>query len=68
MRWSITAVEPEDPTRTIPNPERRALDKEIRAARAELARLERQCGAAAGDNPEHSRPTVRGFKIAFGKL
>src|SRR5437870_4802980 len=32
-------IEPEDPTRTIPNPERRALDKEIRAARADLARL-----------------------------
>ena len=29
--------EPEDPTRTVPNPERRALDKQIRAARAELA-------------------------------
>ena len=32
-------IEPEDPTRTIPNPERRALDKEIRAARADLAKL-----------------------------
>jgi hypothetical protein len=30
-------IEPEDPTRTIPNPERRALDKEIQAARADLA-------------------------------
>lgn len=30
-------IEPEDSTRTIPNPERRALDKQIRAARAELA-------------------------------
>src|SRR6202008_5002752 len=30
-------IEPEDPTRTIPNPERRALDKEIRAARADVA-------------------------------
>ena len=30
-------IESEDPTRTIPNPERRALDKEIRAARADLA-------------------------------
>jgi hypothetical protein len=61
-------VEPEDPTRTIPNPERRALDKEIRVARAELAKLERQYGAAAADNPEQRRPTIRGFKIAFGKL
>jgi hypothetical protein len=61
-------IEPEDPTRTIPNPERRALDKEIRAARADLARLEREYGAAAADNTEQRRPTMRGFKIAHGKL
>lgn len=61
-------IEPEDPTRTIPNPERRALDKQIRAARAELAKSERQYGAAAADNTEEHRPTMRGFKIAYGKL
>jgi len=61
-------IEPEDPTRTIPNPERRALDKQIRAARAELAQIERQYGAAAADNTEQHRPTMRGFKIAHGKL
>lgn len=61
-------VEPEDPTRTIPNPERRALDQEIRAARAEVATLERQFGAAAADNAEKHRPTMRGFKIAHAKL
>jgi len=61
-------VEPEDPTRTIPNPERRALDKEIRAARADLAKLEREYGAAAADNAEPRRPTMRGFKIAHGRL
>jgi transposase len=61
-------IEPEDPTRTIPNPERRALDKEIRAARADLARLERELGAAAASNAEQRRPTMRGFKIAYGRL
>jgi transposase len=61
-------IEPEDPTRTIPNPERRALDKEIQAARAELAKLEREYGAAAAANAEQRRPTMRGFKIAHGKL
>jgi hypothetical protein len=61
-------IEPEDPTRTIPNPERRALDQEIRAARADLARLEREYGAAAAENAEQRRPTMRGFKIAHGKL
>ena len=61
-------IEPEDPTRTIPNPERRALDKEIRAARVDLARLEREYGAAAADNTEQRRPTMRGFKVAHGRL
>ncbi|MBO0758321.1 MAG: hypothetical protein J2P54_20920, partial [Bradyrhizobiaceae bacterium] len=61
-------IEPEDPTRTIPNPERRALDKQIRAVRADVARLEREYGAAAADNAEQRRPTMRGFKIAHGKL
>ena len=61
-------VEPDDPTRTVPNPERRALDKEIRGARGEVAKLEQAYGAAAVDNPEGSRPTMRGFKIAHGKI
>jgi Transposase protein len=61
-------IEPEDPTRTIPNPERRALDKEMRVARADLARLEREYGAAAAGNAEQRRPTMRGFKIAHGRL
>ncbi|HET7910993.1 MAG TPA: hypothetical protein VFL49_03105, partial [Pseudolabrys sp.] len=61
-------IEPEDPTRTIPNPERRTLDKEIQVARADLARLEREYGAAAATNAEQRRPTMRGFKIAHGKL
>ncbi len=61
-------IEAEDPTRTIPNPERRALDKQLRAARTELAQIEREYGAAAADNTEQRRPTMRGFKIAYGKL
>jgi DNA-binding CsgD family transcriptional regulator len=61
-------VEPEDPTRTVPNPERRALDKEIRDARLELHQLEQAYGAAAADNTEGRRPTMRGFKIANAKI
>ena len=63
-------VELEDPTRTMPNPERRALDKDIRNARADLAKLEREYAAAATENTKQRRPTRRGFKIAqdkFGK-
>lgn len=61
-------VEPDDPTRTVPNPQRRALDKKIRNARAEVARFEQAYGAAAADNPEGRRPTMRGFKIAHGTI
>ena len=61
-------IEPEDPTRTIPNPERQTLDNEIRTARAAVAKLERELGAAAAANAEHRRPTMRGFKIAHRKL
>jgi len=61
-------IEPEDPTRTIPNPERRALDQQIRNARSELAALEREYGAAVADNSEQQRRTMRGFKIAHGRL
>ncbi|MDI7268909.1 MAG: hypothetical protein QME96_13040, partial [Myxococcota bacterium] len=61
-------VEPDDPTRTVPNPQRRALDKEIRSARVEVAKIEQAYGAAAMDNAEARRPTMRGFKIAHGKI
>jgi transposase len=61
-------VEPDDPTRTVPNPERRTLDKQIHSAQAELAELEWAYGVAAVDNPEGRRPTMRGFKIAHGQL
>lgn len=61
-------IEPEDPTRTIPNPQRRALDKQIRAARGDLTKLEHQYGVAAVHNAEQRRPTMRGFKIAHGRL
>jgi hypothetical protein len=61
-------IEPEDPTRTIPNPERRVLDKEIRAARADVTKLERELGSAVVNNAEQRRPTMRGFKIAHSRL
>lgn len=61
-------IEPDDPTRTVPNPARKALNKKIRDARAEVSKLETAYGAAAIDNPEGKRPTMRGFKIAHGKL
>ena len=56
-----------DPTRMVPNPKRKAIDKKLNAAKADLAKLESEYGAAAFDNRENERRTVRGFKIANGR-
>lgn len=57
-------TEEADRERTVPNPERAAIDKELRAAKQELERRRAALGQAALDNPEAQRPTMRGFKIA----
>lgn len=62
------ALEPDNPARDVPNPRRKALAVQLREARAELTRLQAEYGRAVVDNPERLRPTVRGFKIAHGKL
>lgn len=59
-------VEAADPTRMVPNPERKKIDKELAAAKADRAKLEREYGAAAFANKEDQRRTMRGFKIANG--
>jgi transposase len=61
-------IEAEDPTRTVPNPQRRALEQQIHSARSDLCAIEREYGAAVADNPEQKRRTIRGFKIAHGAL
>jgi transposase len=62
------AVVPDNPAREVPNPKRRELTAKLEQARAEFARLTAEYGAAALLNPEQARPTMRGFKIAHGKL
>ncbi len=61
-------AEAADPTRDVPNPRRKDLDRQIKEKRAELAKLEQEYGEAAIDNEESARPTMRGFKIANGAL
>jgi transposase len=61
-------VEPDDPNRSVPNPAWREVDREIKAARVALTKLEKDFGKAAIENSERKRPTMRGFKIAHGKL
>jgi transposase len=58
----------DDPGRDVPNPRRNELDAELRKARAEMAQFAAEYGAEAFSNPERARPTMRGFKIAHGKL
>lgn len=62
------AVEPDDPTREVPNPQWAALDAELRRAQAWLDRLQAEYGLEAFTNLEQHRRTMRGFKIAQGKL
>jgi transposase len=59
---------PDNPLREVPNPARRDIDIKLRQARAELAEIEAQYGLAALQNPEQARPTIRGFKIAHGRI
>ncbi|TAN56544.1 MAG: helix-turn-helix domain-containing protein [Magnetospirillum sp.] len=61
-------MEPEKEDRTVPNPRRRAVDKQLATARAELKQVQALYGQAAAANAERERPTIRGFKIAHGEL
>ncbi len=61
-------VESEKEGQTVPNPERRRLDKKLAAARSELKAVQARYGAAAAANKEVRRPSMRGFKIAHGKI
>ena len=62
------ATEPDDPAREVPNPKWNELDGQLRQARATLKVLPAEYGLKALLNPESRRPTMRGFKIAHGKL
>ena len=61
-------VLPEDPTREVPNPARKVLEAKLRQAHAEVDRLQAEYGLEALTNPECLRSSIRGFKIAHGKL
>jgi transposase len=62
------AVVPDDPAREVPNPVWAAVDAQLRQAQARLDRLQAQYGVEAFTNLEQQRRTMRGFKIAQGKL
>jgi transposase len=62
------AVVSDDPTREVPNPVWAAVDAKFRQAQADLDRLQAEYGLEAFTNLEGQRPSMRGFKIAQGKL
>ena len=62
------AALPDDPTREVPNPAWAAVDAQLRQAHAQLDRLQAEYGLEAFVNLEQQRRTMRGFKIAQGKL
>ena len=62
------AVEPDDPERSVPNPARKAVAKELRQARRELARLRESYGTAALDYMDGRTPTMEAFTEAEERL
>lgn len=62
------AVVPDDPTREVPNPERKALEADLRAARAELTRLQADYGRSAYAELEDARPVLRKLQRAQAAL
>ncbi len=62
------AALPDDPTREVPNPAWAAVDGQLRQAWAHLDQLQAEYGLEALTTLERQRRTMRGFKIAQGKL
>src|SRR6266481_449274 len=62
------AAVPGDPLRQVPNPAWAAVDAQLRQAQGHLDRLQAEYGLEAITNAEKQRSTMRGFKIAQGKL
>jgi len=54
-------VEPDDPQRSVPNPARKAVDKELSQARAHLSKMKETYGATFIDYLEGHTPTMRAF-------
>ena len=62
------ATVPDDPMREVPNPAWARVDAQLSQAKAHVECLQAQLGLQALGNREQQRRTMRGFKIAYGKL
>ncbi len=61
-------IEPDDPNRSVPNPVRKAVEKEIHTARVHLRKLQKNYGATAIDYVHGRTRTVTAFESAEGKI
>jgi transposase len=61
-------VEPDDPTRLVPNPARKEIEKQLRAARGRFAKLQEQYGSTALDYLEGRTSTMREFTSAEKRI
>jgi hypothetical protein len=59
-------TEPDDSERLVPNPERRAVDRDLANAKRELARLEMEYGQAWAAGQESESPRIPGFTPLYG--
>jgi Transposase DDE domain len=61
-------MEPDDPLRSVPNPARKAIDKELRKARAHLNKIKETYGTVFLDYFQGRTPTQRAFTSAEKKI
>lgn len=57
-------IEPDDPTRSVPNPARKEVENQLRPAQTKLDELQETYGSAVLDYLEGRNPTMRAFTAA----
>src|ERR1035438_10440872 len=61
-------AEPENPERSVPNPERRPMEHALAQARAQLKAFQMRYGQALAETPAIARSNIRKFKKAHRAL
>jgi DNA-binding CsgD family transcriptional regulator len=61
-------VEPDDPERSVPNPARKAIEKELHKERAHVNKLKETYGSEALNYVEGRTPTMRAFTAAEKRI
>jgi hypothetical protein len=59
-------TEPDDVSRLVPNPARKAVERDLRNARQELTRIEAAYAAACVESQEREHPSIPGFVAIHG--